>query len=305
MLTINCSNNFTINRTEIIFKVWDFRDPICSVNVYQGHSRSVNSAIFVLEDKIATASDDQTTKLWDLRVMRSPMFTINLNSGVNRLCTMSTSPSFMENFSSANLNSGSVNETYLCLPMDNRDIKVYNLSGERVLRLPRTSSIGHRRIVTSMTSYSNLLFSASFDKMINCWSFDLNPPKANSLSFKLIQNVNFTNNNNSINANNSNLINANKENSNVSSNANDSSNTPLTGGNEIGPTNSLITKNADNSSRFMKSSSPPPSAPPHLTSQPYPAIINSNLTSPPLNHITNNSSKQINTLSKLAERIKI
>jgi WD40 repeat protein len=50
------------------FKVWDFRDPICSVNIYQGHNRSVNSAIFVNEDKIATSSDDQTVKLWDMYV---------------------------------------------------------------------------------------------------------------------------------------------------------------------------------------------------------------------------------------------
>jgi WD40 repeat protein len=70
------------------FKLWDFRDPICSVNVYQGHNRSVNSAIFVQDDKIATASDDQTVKVWDLRVMRSPVCTINVNSGVNRICSM-------------------------------------------------------------------------------------------------------------------------------------------------------------------------------------------------------------------------
>jgi WD40 repeat protein len=45
------------------FKVWDFRDPICSVQIYQGHNRSVNSAIFVGDAQIATASDDQTVKV--------------------------------------------------------------------------------------------------------------------------------------------------------------------------------------------------------------------------------------------------
>jgi WD40 repeat protein len=45
------------------FKVWDFRDPICSVQIYQGHSRTVNSAIFVGDAQIATASDDHTVKV--------------------------------------------------------------------------------------------------------------------------------------------------------------------------------------------------------------------------------------------------
>lgn len=170
--------NINIHKTQKIiltsskdctFKIWDFRDPICSVNVYQGHSRSVNSAIFVNEDKIATSSDDQTLKLWDLRIMRSPLFTINVNSGVNRICTMT-------NFTS----SDTINETLLCLPLDNRDIKIYNLQGERLLRLPRTNRVGHRRLVTSLASYSNLLLSASFDKQINCWSLDSNPSSKSS-----------------------------------------------------------------------------------------------------------------------------
>ena len=90
----------------------------------------------------------------DLRIMRSPIFSINVNSGVNRICTMTT------------------DDTYICLPLDNRDIKVYTLQGERVLRLPRTNRIGHRRLVTSLASCGNLLVSASFDRQINCWSFD-------------------------------------------------------------------------------------------------------------------------------------
>lgn len=170
--------NVTIHKTykiiltsskDTTFKIWDFRDPICSVQIYQGHNRSVNSAIFIGDDKIATSSDDHTVKIWDLRIMRSPVCTINLNSGVNRLCTMNMS-----------LDSGlsSSNETYLCLPLDNRDIKIYNLHGERINRLPRNSRVGHRRLVTSLASYNNMLFSASFDKVVNSWSFDYNPSKS-------------------------------------------------------------------------------------------------------------------------------
>jgi WD40 repeat protein len=148
------------------FKVWDFRDAIRSVNVYQGHSRSVNSAIFCGDDKIATSSDDQTVKLWDLRIMRSPVSTINLNAGANRLCSFEQTA-----------------ETFLAIPLDNRDIKIYNLAGERMMRLPRTNRIGHRRLVTSVASHGNLLLSASFDKTVSCWSIDYSPHiKSNSYS---------------------------------------------------------------------------------------------------------------------------
>lgn len=148
------------------FKIWDFRDPICSVQIYQAHSRSVNSAIFVGDDKIATSSDDHTVKIWDLRVMRSPVCTINCNSGVNRICSMTMS---VDNSSS---------ETFLCLPLDNRDIKVYNMQGERILRLNRNDRVGHRRLVTSLASCGSSLFSASFDKCVNGWSFDYNASKS-------------------------------------------------------------------------------------------------------------------------------
>jgi WD40 repeat protein len=45
------------------FKIWDLRDFVYSVNIYQGHTRSVNSAVFITDDKIATTSDDQTCKV--------------------------------------------------------------------------------------------------------------------------------------------------------------------------------------------------------------------------------------------------
>lgn len=260
------------------FKVWDFRDPICTVNVYQGHNRSVNSAIFVNDDKIATASDDQTVKLWDLRIMRSPVCTINVNSGVNRICSI-------------NLNNNDSNETtYLALPLDNRDIKIYNLNGERVLRMARNDRVGHRRLVTSLASYSNLLFSSSFDKMINCWSIDMNPTASSKSSSSSTNN-----NNNKAQLNN-------KENDHNNSQVND--------------------KSLDNSSSWhsslFRSTSPPPSSNNHsvTTSLTSPLVINSNnnnnssnnnhvISQQPLNSISQNNSKGINSLSKLAERIKI
>lgn len=174
-VTIHKSHKIILTSSkDTTFKIWDFRDPICSVQIYQGHTRSVNSAIFIGDDKIATSSDDHHLKLWDLRVMRSPVFSINVNSGINRICSMSVN-SCAESPHHA--------ETFICLPLDNRDIKIYNLQGERVIRLPRDNRAGHRRIVTSVASYDSLLFSASFDKYVNCWSLDYNPPKSSTSTF--------------------------------------------------------------------------------------------------------------------------
>jgi WD40 repeat protein len=256
------------------FKVWDFRDPICSVNVYQAHNRSVNSAIFVGDDKIATSSDDQTVKLWDLRIMRSPVCTINLNSGANRICSITTT------------NPDSSTETFLGIPLDNRDIKIYNLNGERMMRLPRNNHVGHRRLVTSLASHGNLLLSASFDKTVNCWSLDYNPPKSSSHKLQLA--VKESNN---------------KENS-VNNNLGEQTSGQLVehkNGVDISRNNLLL---------HGIVSSPHPSS----NHQSSVSILNNNNTSvisqqlnTPLSLITNNSvsNKTSNTLAKLTERIKI
>jgi WD40 repeat protein len=239
--------------------VWDFRDPICSVQIYQGHNRSVNSAIFVGDAQIATASDDQTVKLWDLRVMRSPVCTIHVNSGVNRICTMTI-----------NTQNGheTRDSTYLCLPLDNRDIKVYNLQGERVARLPRNSrGVGHRRLVTSVASYGNFLFSGSFDKLVNCWSLE---PKSSSTGTA---------------SSSSSKVLVNKENNNES---------------ETSQKHSPSSTNKAATVTYSASMNSSLSAAAAATAQTNNPVYQQGS---PLNHITNKSNS--NPLSKLAERIKI
>ena len=54
------------------FRLWDFRaPPIHSVNVFQGHSKAVNSAVFSLSDNVISGSDDHTLKVewgeWERR----------------------------------------------------------------------------------------------------------------------------------------------------------------------------------------------------------------------------------------------
>ncbi|XP_061550524.1 WD repeat-containing protein 37-like isoform X1 [Phycodurus eques] len=67
------------------FRLWDFRDPsIHSVNVFQGHTDTVTSAVFTVGDNVVSGSDDRTVKVWDLKNMRSPIATIRTDSAVNR-----------------------------------------------------------------------------------------------------------------------------------------------------------------------------------------------------------------------------
>ncbi|CAF98781.1 unnamed protein product, partial [Tetraodon nigroviridis] len=45
------------------FRLWDFRDPsIHSVNVFQGHTDTVTSAVFTVGDNVVSGSDDRTVK---------------------------------------------------------------------------------------------------------------------------------------------------------------------------------------------------------------------------------------------------
>ena len=52
------------------FRLWDFRaPPIHSVNVFQGHSKAVNSAVFSIKENVVSGSDDHSVKVIDLFCM--------------------------------------------------------------------------------------------------------------------------------------------------------------------------------------------------------------------------------------------
>ncbi|XP_047350682.1 WD repeat-containing protein 37 isoform X1 [Vespa velutina] len=137
------------------FRLWDFREPIHSVSVFQGHTETVTSAVFTREDKIVSGSDDRSVKVWELRNIRSPLATIRGDSAANRLAVSSTG--------------------IVAIPHDNRQIRLFDLSGQRLARLPRTSRQGHRRMVCSVawaedsSSICNL-FSCGFDRLVVGWS---------------------------------------------------------------------------------------------------------------------------------------
>ena len=64
------------------FRLWDFREAIHSVSVFQGHTESVTCAAFSRTEHIVSGSDDRTVKVWDLRNMRAPLTNIQTDSPV-------------------------------------------------------------------------------------------------------------------------------------------------------------------------------------------------------------------------------
>ncbi|XP_023191299.1 WD repeat-containing protein 37 isoform X1 [Xiphophorus maculatus] len=141
------------------FRLWDFRDPsIHSVNVFQGHTDTVTSAVFTVGDNVVSGSDDRTVKVWDLKNMRSPIATIRTDSAVNRI-------------------SVSVNQKIIALPHDNRQVRLFDMSGVRLARLPRSNRQGHRRMVCCSAwcednSACNL-FTCGFDRQAIGWNINI------------------------------------------------------------------------------------------------------------------------------------
>lgn len=145
------------------------------------YCRSVTSTFLTRDDKVVSGSDDKTVKVWELRNMRSALTTIRLDSAVNRI----------------SVSNGGI----IAIPHDNRHIRLFDLNGQRIARLPRTSrqvrylSIhiidlnelivfscgfylfkGHRRMVSSVAWAEDMplnLFSSGFDRRVIGWSISL------------------------------------------------------------------------------------------------------------------------------------
>ncbi|CAB3362763.1 WD repeat-containing protein 37 isoform X2 [Cloeon dipterum] len=136
------------------FRLWDFRETIHSVSVFQGHTESVSCAVFTNEDKVVSGSDDRTARIWDLRNMRSPLMTIRNDSSVNRVAISS---------------SGTI-----AIPSDNRQVRFFDLEGQRLGRLSRSGRQGHRRMVCSVAWAEEPqqinFYTAGFDRLVLGWS---------------------------------------------------------------------------------------------------------------------------------------
>ena len=147
-LTVTASKDST-------FRLWDFRETIHAVSVFQGHQESVSSVVFVpATDLLVSGSDDRTVKVWDLRNMRTAVATVQSDSAVNKL---------------------SVSSNMIAVPGDNRNVRIYDLAGTRLARLARSS--GHSRMVTA-TAWSwdrdqrPNLFTSGFDRQVIGWAVE-------------------------------------------------------------------------------------------------------------------------------------
>ncbi|KAM9671552.1 WD repeat-containing protein 37 isoform 4-T12 [Trichechus inunguis] len=141
------------------FRLWDFRDPsIHSVNVFQGHTDTVTSAVFTVGDNVVSGSDDRTVKVWDLKNMRSPIATIRTDSAINRINVC-------------------VGQKIIALPHDNRQVRLFDMSGVRLARLPRSNRQGHRRMVCCSAWSEDHpicnLFTCGFDRQAIGWNINI------------------------------------------------------------------------------------------------------------------------------------
>uniref|UniRef100_A0A5S6QK36 WD repeat-containing protein 37 n=1 Tax=Trichuris muris TaxID=70415 RepID=A0A5S6QK36_TRIMR len=140
------------------FRLWDFRESIHSVAVFQGHIESVTSVVFTGGDKIVSGSDDRSVKVWDFRNMRTALSTVRLDSPVNRIAI-------------------SRSNGLIAIPTDNRQVRLYDLAGTRITRLPSTSRRGHHRMVCCCAwadeSSNCNLFTCGFDKLVLGWNLSM------------------------------------------------------------------------------------------------------------------------------------
>ena len=140
------------------FRLWDFRETIHAVSVFQGHQESVSSVVFVpATDLLVSGSDDRTVKVWDLRNMRTAVATVQSDSAVNKLSVS--------------------NNNLIAVPYDNRNVRIFDMAGTRLARLARSSHQGHSRMVTatawtSETAQRPNLFTSGFDRQVIGWSVE-------------------------------------------------------------------------------------------------------------------------------------
>jgi WD40 repeat protein len=133
--------------------LWDCRTPNYSVQIFNGHTKSVNSALFIGGDRLASSSDDGFVHIWDSRsTSSSPLISLECISPCNRL---------------------SLFHDILAVPLDNRDIRLYStINGEKIYvqRRAHTRAVQCTALVQcAANSMEFLLASGSLDHHMHVW----------------------------------------------------------------------------------------------------------------------------------------
>lgn len=89
---------------------------------------------------------------------QTPLAAIRIDSSVNRLAVSSS-------------------QSLIAIPHDNRHIRIYDINGNRIGRLPRSNRQGHSKMVTSVAWTEDHpvcnLFSCGFDRKVLGWNINL------------------------------------------------------------------------------------------------------------------------------------
>jgi WD40 repeat protein len=134
------------------FRLWDCRTPSHSVQIFNGHTKAVNSALFLGNDRLVSSSDDGFVHIWDsLSTSCSPLISLECVSPCNRI---------------------SLSHDILAVPLDNRDIRLYSaINGEKlhVQRRAHTRAVQCTALVQYANSMEFLLASGSLDRHMHVW----------------------------------------------------------------------------------------------------------------------------------------
>ncbi|CAF1244028.1 unnamed protein product [Rotaria sp. Silwood1] len=134
------------------FRLWDCRTPSHSVQIFNGHTKTVNSALFLGNDRLVSSSDDGFVHIWDSRSAScSPLISLECVSPCNRI---------------------SLSHDILAVPLDNRDIRLYSaINGEKlhVQRRAHTRAVQCTALVPCANSMEFLLASGSLDRHMHVW----------------------------------------------------------------------------------------------------------------------------------------
>lgn len=134
------------------FRLWDCRTPSHSVQIFNGHTKAVNSALFLGNDRVVSSSDDGFVHIWDSRSAScSPLISLECVSPCNRI---------------------SLSHDILAVPLDSRDIRLYSaVNGEKlhVQRRAHTRAVQCTALVQCGNSMEFLLASGSLDRHMHVW----------------------------------------------------------------------------------------------------------------------------------------